>query len=92
MGCSHPSSFFCNKIAATVSKEEKEKIKKSLELLGLISTGASINAFFIWIKGSLGSTVHFTYFPFLSMAVMCFTISMKFGTNLLRKLIFPKKA
>jgi hypothetical protein len=31
IGCSHPSSFFCNKTVATVSKEEKEKIRKSLE-------------------------------------------------------------
>jgi hypothetical protein len=31
MGCSRPSSFFCNKTGATVSKEEKEKIRKSLE-------------------------------------------------------------
>jgi hypothetical protein len=31
MGFSHPSSFLCNKTVATVSKEAKEKTRKSLE-------------------------------------------------------------
>jgi len=56
-----------------------------------MSTGSLVMAFFIWSKELQYSIVHLILFPFLNMTVMSFTSSTKLETNLLRKLIFPKK-
>jgi hypothetical protein len=42
-------------------------------------------------KGFQDSIVHLSSFPFLNMVVIRFSISAKLETNLLKKLIFPRK-
>ena len=44
MGCSRPSSFFCNKTAAMVYSEANEKIMKSLLKLGIMRTYVLVSA------------------------------------------------
>ena len=91
MGCSCPSRFFCNRTAATVCSEAKEKIRNSFEKSRLIRTGARVSACFTNSKDFLVSTVHFTPTSFLSVLFMFLRSSAKLGINLLKKLIFPIK-
>jgi hypothetical protein len=74
-----------------VSFEAKEKMMKSLEKFGLTKTGAIIITSLICSKDSLPSLSHSKWASFLSNLLRGLTISTKFGTNLLIKLIWTKK-
>ena len=53
IGCSYPWSFLCNKTAAMVCSEAKEKIIKYLLKSGLIRTGVLVKASLIASKDCL---------------------------------------
>jgi hypothetical protein len=47
--------------------------------------------FLMCVNDALASVVHFTSLFLFSISVINFTISAKFGINLRKKIIFPKK-
>ena len=91
MGFSKFFSSFCNKTPTMVCSEAKENKIKSFAKSGLASTGALVSSTLIYSNDYLALGVHFISLPFLSIFVMCFIISAKFGMNLLRKFTFPRK-
>jgi hypothetical protein len=74
-----------------VCSEVNEKRRKSFVKSGLASTGALVSTTLISSKDFLASRFHLISFPFLSMQVICFMISARFGMNLLKKFTFPRK-
>jgi hypothetical protein len=74
-----------------VSSKVKEKMMKSLEKSGLTRTGAIFIASLICWKSFFPSPLHSKGSSFFNKWLMGFTISTKFGTNVLMKLIYPEK-
>ena len=83
--------FFCNRKAATVCYDAKEKMNKSLVKSGLIRTGVCVSSCFNSSKDCFASMVHLTPISLFSMFVMFLRSFARFGMNLLKKLIFPMK-
>ena len=82
--------FFCSNTPTIVCSDAKEKTKKVLENLGLISTGDLVKACLISIKDSFASIVHLIMLSFFNILVTTLTISAKFRINILRKFTLPK--
>ena len=65
---------------------------KSLSTFGLINIGVLVKVGLMSSKDFLASIIHFMVESFFSMLFSDLINSAKLETNLLRKLIFPKKA
>ena len=91
MGFSKSYSSFYRSTPTIVCYEENENRRKYFIKSGLDNIGYLVSATLISSKYFLASRFHLISFPFLSMQVMCFMISSKFGMNLLKKFTFPRK-
>jgi hypothetical protein len=91
MGHSFPCSSFCVSTVAREWSEEKVYNKKSLVKYGLCKEGAASMVILDILKGLLFNRCPFKLNIFLYHPLKRFNNFKKYGTNLLTKLIFPKK-
>jgi hypothetical protein len=72
------------------SKVNENKMKSFMKSR-LANTGDLVSTIIISSNDILASGFNLIFFPFMSMQVICFIISAKFGMNLLKKFTFPRK-
>lgn len=86
-----PFEFFCNNTTTIVWKDANENICIALPYSVILRTCAFLIAYLISWNSLIGSSFHSNFSPFFNILDIGLLISSKLVTNLLKKIICPKK-